>query len=136
MDEVWDVDARQISYDEAKELYGFGGADNPGSTGKYLGRPDGDGPWFYLIKHRPNTLIPRHTHKADVYHYLVEGTWYVGEEREVKEPGFFHFEPEGVFWGPLESGPEGSEFIAIYTAMPSFIPAEGNEPGYTAPTRP
>lgn len=133
MQDVWDVDANEISFEEARDLYGFDGADNPGSTGKYFGKPQGDGPWFYIIKHRPHTVIPRHTHEADVYHYLVAGSWTVGAERELKLPGFFHFEPKGVFWGPLVSGDEGSEFIAVYTDKPSFIPAAGNEPGYVAP---
>lgn len=124
-----------IDWTPVKDLYGFGGADVQGSSGKYLGIPgSSEGPWFYFVKHVPHTRVPRHTHGGNVAHLMLDGYWQVGDDwSESHFPGYFHYESKGLFWGPLRSGGEGSKIIAIYDECPSFIPAEGNEAGYVDP---
>jgi hypothetical protein len=136
----WDIYEQELDWTPVSDLFGFGGSvpASLGNLGKYLGRPaDERGPWFYLIKHPPFTRVPRHTHSSSVIHYLLEGSWKVGDdEQELCLPGFFHYEDGGAFWGPMMSGSEGSTFIAVYAGRPDFIVADGNEPGYSDPGRP
>lgn len=53
---------------------GFGGPDIPGVYCKFCGDPD-RGPWFYLVKDNPGTVVGKHSHDGNVIHYLLEGTW-------------------------------------------------------------
>ncbi|MBJ8347213.1 hypothetical protein [Antrihabitans sp. YC2-6] len=133
----FDVYEHEIEWVPVSDLYGFDGTVPAaiGNLGKYLGRPgDERGPWFYIVKHPPHTRVPRHSHSSAVSHFLLDGSWLVGDdEPQVCVPGFFHHEDPGAFWGPLRSGPEGSRFIAVYSARPDFIPAAGNEAGYVDP---
>ena len=104
-----------------KDTPGFGGADIPGVECKFFGKPD-VGPWFYVVKHEAGTLIPRHKHTGDVFHYILEGEWLWGPDGARSfGPGFMQFEQEGLFYGPFHSGEEGSLFLAVYNAEPSFI---------------
>jgi hypothetical protein len=135
-----DIYAQALDWTPMSELFGFKGSVPPsiGNLGKYLGRPDDErGPWFYLVRHPPFTRVPRHGHGGTVMHYLLEGSWKVGDdEDELYLPGFFHYEDKGAFWGPMLSGGEGSTFIAVYDSRPDFILADGAEPGYVDPGRP
>lgn len=97
---------------------GFGGLDIPGIDLKYFGKP-GRGPWFYLVRHEPGVVVPKHTHAGDVFHYLLGGSWKMGG-RTLTE-GYMQFEQKGLFYGPIESGPEGSLFLAVYDHEPQFI---------------
>ena len=99
------------------ELPGFGGTDIPGVSGKLFGDPE-TGPWFYLIRHDPGTVVARHAHDGNVIHYLVGGEWKLGS-RTVK-PGWFHYEKKDIFYGPIVSGESGSTFFAIYDHAPGF----------------
>ncbi|MCV7169576.1 hypothetical protein H7I41_06535 [Mycobacterium manitobense] len=132
---TFDVYEQQLDWVPVSELYGFDAAvpSAIGNLGKYLGRPDHpEGPWFYLIKHPPYVRVPRHAHSHAVCHFLLTGSWLVGDdEGELRLPGFFHHEEAGAFWGPMRSGPEGSTFIAVYDGRPDFLLAHGREPGYT-----
>lgn len=101
-----------------KETPGFGGVDIPGVECKFFGKED-QGPWFYLVRHEPNTVVQRHTHEGDVFHYVLEGEWQIGNRKF--GPGFMQYEQKGLFYGPITSGPEGSLFLAIYDHWPSFI---------------
>lgn len=101
-----------------KETPGFDGMDIPGVECKFFGKP-GRGPWFYLVKHEPGTVIAKHTHKGDVFHYILEGEWHMGSR--VLPPGFMQFEQKGLYYGPFTSGPEGSLFLAIYDHEPAFV---------------
>lgn len=137
MAETFDVYEQQLDWVAVSELFGFDAAvpASIGNLGKYLGRPADDrGPWFYLIKHPPHTRVPRHTHGTAVCHFLLDGSWLVGDdEPQLCLPGFFHYEEPGAYWGPMRSGSDGSRFIAVYRERPDFIPAEGNETGYLDP---
>lgn len=101
-----------------RETPGFDGMDIPGVECKFFGKPD-VGPWFYLVKHEPDVEIARHTHKGDVFHYILEGEWKMGSR--VLPPGFMQFEQRGLYYGPFTSGPEGSLFLAIYDHEPAFV---------------
>ncbi len=105
---------------QLKDTPGFGGADIPGVYCKFYGDPE-HGPWFYLVKHDPGTLVGKHSHDGDVIHYLLEGSWKLGGQTFA--PGFFQYEQVGLEYGPIISGPEGSVFLAIYDRPPSFHPA-------------
>lgn len=106
-----------------KDTPGFGGTDIPGVDCKFFGKPD-KGPWFYLIRHAADTFIPRHKHTGDVFHYILEGSWIWGrQDGRVFGQGFMQFEESGFYYGPFWSGAEGSLFLAIYDASPSFIEA-------------
>lgn len=109
-----------------KDTPGFGGHHIPGIYLKYFGRPD-IGPWFYLVRHDPGVVVPRHSHDGDVFHYILEGEWCIGNSTKRFGPGFMQFEQVGLNYGPLISGPNGSLFLAIYDRSPNFIPAEGAE---------
>lgn len=101
-----------------KDTPGFDATDIPGIECKFFGKPD-EGPWFYLVKHAPGVVVPRHSHTGDVFHYLLEGDWRIGNHRF--GPGFMQYEQQGLFYGPIISGDEGSLFLAIYDNKPSFI---------------
>lgn len=118
-----------------KDTPGFGGADLPGVECKFFGQP-GRGPWFYVVRHAPGTYIPRHKHTGDVFHYIFEGTWIWGRRGgRVFGPGFMQYEQQGLYYGPFWSGDEGSVFLAIYDAEPSFIePADETEATRNTPT--
>lgn len=109
-----------------KETPGFDGMDIPGVECKFFGKP-GRGPWFYLVKHEPGTVIAKHTHKGDVFHYILEGEWHMGSR--VLPPGFMQFEQKGLYYGPFTSGPEGSLFLAIYDHEPAFVEPGDEEAG-------
>lgn len=101
-----------------KDTPGFNGLDIPGVHAKFFGK-EGRGPWFYLVRHEPGVVIPKHTHQGDVFHYILEGEWTMGNR--ILEPGFMQFETKGLFYGPFTSGPQGSLFLAIYDHEPAFI---------------
>jgi hypothetical protein len=103
-----------------KDTPGFGGIDIPGVDVKFFGK-ENVGPWFYLVRHQPGVVVPRHTHDGDVFHYILEGEWRIGKSSKVFGPGFMQFEQKGLFYGPLISGDEGSLFLAIYDTAPLFI---------------
>lgn len=112
---------QELEWLPLRDTPGFGGADLPGVECKFFGKP-GIGPWFYVVRHEPGTFIPRHRHTGDVFHYILEGSWIWGAPDGRRfERGFMQFEQEGLFYGPFWSGPEGSLFLAIYDAAPSFI---------------
>jgi hypothetical protein len=115
------AEADKLSWTPFKDTPGFGGVDLPGVECKFFGKP-GSGPWFYLLRHEPRTSVPRHRHTGDVFHFILEGEWTIGAR--TFGPGFMQFEQEGLFYGPITSGDEGSEFLAIYSAEPSFIQPE------------
>ena len=104
-----------------KDTPGFGGVDIPGVECKFFGK-EGRGPWFYLVRHEPGVVVGRHTHKGDVFHYLLGGEWRMGNR--TFGPGYMQFEQKGLFYGPIESGAEGSLFLAIYDHEPAFIEPE------------
>ena len=60
-----------------KDTPGFDGTDIPGIYCKFFGKED-VGPWFYLVKHDPGVVVPRHSHDGDVFHYILEGEWQIG----------------------------------------------------------
>lgn len=101
-----------------KDTPGFDGVDIPGVECKYFGKGD-DGPWFYVVRHEPGVVVQRHTHNGDVFHYILEGEWAIGNR--TWGPGFMQYEQKGLFYGPITSGSEGSLFLAIYDHRPSFI---------------
>jgi hypothetical protein len=101
-----------------KDIPGFGGVDIPGVYGKFFGK-EGRGPWFYLARHDPGTVVNRHTHRGDVFHYILEGEWEMGGR--TMGPGTMHFEQKGLYYGPIVSGPKGSTFLAVYDHEPMFI---------------
>ena len=100
-----------------RDLPGFDGADHPGMSGKFFGDID-EGPWFYLIRHEPGTRIPRHTHSGSVTHYMLEGEWNI--DGDIVTPGHWHYELPGTYWGPVQSGSNGSLIIAVYDRYPTF----------------
>ncbi len=106
-----------------KDTPGFGGVDIPGVECKFFGK-DGRGPWFYLVRHEPGVVVGRHSHKGDVFHYLLAGEWRMGNRPF--GPGEMQFEQKGLFYGPIESGSEGSLFLAVYDHEPAFIEAEAH----------
>ena len=101
-----------------KDTPGFAGVDIPGVECKFFGK-EGRGPWFYLVRHEPGVVVGRHTHKGDVFHYLLEGEWKMGNR--TFGPGYMQYEQKGLFYGPIESGREGSLFLAVYDHEPAFI---------------
>ena len=111
---------KDLPWLKLRDTPGFGGVDIPGIECKFFGK-EGAGPWFYLVRHEPGVHIPRHSHTGDVYHYILEGEWIFGSSGRRYGPGFMQYEEQGLFYGPFDSGPEGSLFLAIYTGEPSFI---------------
>jgi hypothetical protein len=109
----------ELEWQPLRDVPGFGGADIPGVFGKFFGRP-GSGPWFYLVRHDPGTVVGRHTHNGNVIHYLLEGSWLIGNQ--TAEPGWFHYEQKGISYGPITSGDDGSVFLTIYDHEPGFVP--------------
>jgi hypothetical protein len=103
-----------------KDTPGFDGTDIPGIYCKYFGK-ENVGPWFYLVRHDPGVVVPRHSHDGDVFHYILEGEWRIGTSTKRFGPGFMQYEQKGLYYGPLISGPKGSLFLAIYDNAPSFI---------------
>src|SRR6476646_11460730 len=79
-----------------RDLPGFDGTDIPGVHGKLFGDPE-TGPWFYLIRHDPGTVVERHTHEGNVIHYLLDGEWKLGSR--ITKPGWFHYEQQGIHYG-------------------------------------
>lgn len=116
------AEADKLPWLALKDTPGFGGVDIPGVFCKFFGR-EGVGPWFYLVKHDPGTVVERHSHEGDVFHYILEGEWRIGNSTKKFGPGFMQFEQVGLNYGPLISGPQGSLFLAIYDRAPNFIPA-------------
>ncbi|MCC7107291.1 MAG: hypothetical protein IT307_19320 [Chloroflexi bacterium] len=114
-------EADKMEWLPLKDTPGYGGVDIPGVFLKFFGVP-GKGPWAYLVRHDPNTVVARHSHAGNVIHYLLEGSWTLGISQ--KGPGWFHYEQKGLRYGPIVTGPNGSLFLAIYDAEPDFIPAE------------
>jgi len=100
-----------------RELPGFDGTDIEGVFGKLFGDPE-SGPWFYLIRHDPGTVVESHTHDGNVIHYLLQGEWRMGSRHA--GPGWFHYEKKGIHYGPIISGDQGSLFFAIYDHAPRF----------------
>jgi hypothetical protein len=115
---VFFAQEQDLPWIDLKDTPGFGGLDIPGITCKFFGKPD-EGPWFYLVRHEPGVVVQRHTHNGDVFHYILEGEWQLGN-RKVGS-GFMQFEQKGLFYGPITSGPEGSLFLAVYDHEPLFI---------------
>lgn len=109
-----------------KDTPGFGGVDIPGVYCKFFGK-ENVGPWFYLVKHEPGVRVERHSHEGDVFHYILEGEWQIGNSDLRFGPGFMQYEQVGLHYGPIISGDKGSLFLAIYDRAPNFLPAEGNE---------
>ncbi|HEY4281236.1 MAG TPA: hypothetical protein VGM91_23695 [Conexibacter sp.] len=103
-----------------KDTPGFDGHDIPGVFCKFFGKEE-KGPWFYLVRHEPGVVVPRHSHDGDVFHYILEGEWRIGKSTKVFGPGFMQYEQKGLYYGPLISGDEGSLFLAIYDNAPLFI---------------
>jgi hypothetical protein len=125
------AEAEKLDWLPLKDTPGFGGVDIPGVECKFFGR-GGDGPWFYLVRHEPGTVVQRHTHDGDVFHFILEGEWTIGNRKF--HSGFMQFEEQGLFYGPIISGDEGSLFLAIYDNAPSFIePPEAER--HVAPDR-
>lgn len=110
---------QELEWTPLKDVPGFEGTDIPGVYGKFFGDPE-SGPWFYLIRHDPGTVVGRHTHHGNVIHYLLEGEWAFGSQKV--GPGWFHYEQKGISYGPITSGDEGSLFLAIYDHRPGFVP--------------
>lgn len=104
-----------------KDTPGFWGLDIDGIECKFFGK-EGRGPWFYLVKHEPGVVVPRHTHRGDVFHYILEGEWQMSNRR--LGPGYMQFEQKGLYYGPITSGEEGSLFLAIYDHEPGFVEPE------------
>jgi hypothetical protein len=125
-----DVYAQQLPWQAVKDLPGFDGALVEGSFAKYFGIAE-EGPWFYLFRHDPHTRVVRHTHQGGVFHYLIQGSWFV--EGQLLLPGWFHYERKGLYWGPVESGDEGSTFLVMYESRPSFIPWQPGVDDWTPP---
>lgn len=118
-------EAEKLEWLPFKDTPGFGGSHIPGVECKYFGTKDG-GPWFYLVRHEPGTVVQRHRHEGDVFHYIMEGEWQIGNRKF--GPGFMQYEEKGLFYGPITSGDEGSLFLAVYDDEPSFIePEEGED---------
>jgi len=109
--------ADEMAWTPLKDTPGFM-IDIPGVTTKYFGEGE-KGPWFYLVKHEPGTVVARHGHNGNVIHYILSGTWKLGHHE--KGAGWFHYEQKGLRYGPLISGEQGSLFLAIYDARPDFI---------------
>ena len=103
-----------------RDTPGFDGVDIPGVECKFFGKEE-VGPWFYLVRHEPGVVVPRHSHDGDVFHYILEGEWQIGKSTKRFGPGFMQYEQKGLFYGPLISGPEGSLFLAVYDNKPLFI---------------
>lgn len=101
-----------------KDTPGFGGVDIAGVECKFFGKEE-RGPWFYLVRHEPGVVVGRHTHRGDVFHYILEGEWHMGGH--TLGPGYMQFEQQGLYYGPIESGDEGSLFLAVYDHEPLFI---------------
>lgn len=116
--------AEELEWLPLKDVPGFEGADIPGVYGKFFGDPS-SGPWFYLIRHDPGTVVERHTHHGNVIHYLLEGEWTLGNQKA--GPGWFHYEQKGLSYGPITSGDEGSVFLTIYDHQPGFIPKNAGD---------
>jgi len=110
-------EADKLEWQPLKQTPGFM-IDIPGVYTKYFGEGD-VGPWFYLVKHDPGTVVERHGHNGNVIHYILEGTWKLGQHE--RGAGWFHYEQKGLRYGPLISGDQGSLFLAIYDARPDFI---------------
>jgi hypothetical protein len=120
-------EAHKLDWLPLKDTPGFGGVDIPGVECKFFGK-EGEGPWFYLVKHDPGVVVHRHKHTGDVFHYILEGEWTIGTRQW--GPGFMQYEERDLFYGPITSGPEGSLFLAVYDNVPSFIEPEGEEKHY------
>src|SRR5271155_4541171 len=101
---VFFAEEQDLKWIPLRNLPGFDGVDIPGVEGKLFGAPDA-GPWFYVIRHDPGTVVERHTHSGNVIHYLLEGEWKMGNRTIA--PGWFHYEKQGLYYGPISSGPEG-----------------------------
>lgn len=101
-----------------KDTPGFGGVDIPGVECKFFGK-EGRGPWFYLVRHEPGVVVQKHTHGGDVFHYILEGEWHMGGRS--LGPGYMQYERQGLYYGPITSGDEGSLFLAVYDHEPQFI---------------
>ena len=114
----------KLSWQLLKDTPGFGGVDIPGIQCKFFGK-EGVGPWFYLVKHEPGVVVERHSHEGDVFHYILEGEWSIGNKKF--GPGFMQYEEVGLNYGPLRTGAQGSLFLAIYDRAPNFLPAQGKE---------
>ena len=114
----------KLAWQPLKDTPGFGGADIPGIQCKFFGK-EGVGPWFDLVKHEPGVFVERHSHEGDVFHYILEGEWRIGSR--TFGPGFMQYEQVGLNYGPIESGSQGSLFLAIYDRAPNFIPATGGD---------
>ncbi|MGH7366385.1 MAG: cupin domain-containing protein [Candidatus Rokuibacteriota bacterium] len=114
-------EADKLEWLALKDTPGYRGVDIPGVFLKFFGEAN-KGPWAYLVRHDPGTIVGRHSHNGNVIHYLLEGSWKLGSQE--KGPGWFHYEQKGLRYGPIISGPQGSLFLAIYDAEPDFIPAE------------
>jgi hypothetical protein len=128
------AEEQKLDWLALKDTPGFGGIDIPGVQCKFFGKPE-RGPWFYMVKHEPGTEIPRHKHRGDTFHFIVEGEWRWGRPDGRKfEAGFMQFEQEGLYYGPFWSGAEGSVFLAIYDAEPLFIEADDEDIGSLTPT--
>lgn len=118
------AEEEHLSWLALKDTPGFGGVDIPGVECKFFGHEE-HGPWFYLVRHEPGTVVQRHTHEGDVFHFILEGAWTIGSR--TFGPGFMQFEERGLFYGPIISGDEGSVFLAIYDHAPSFIEPSGDQ---------
>lgn len=130
MPKVFFAKEQELEWVPLNETPGFGGVDIPGVYCKFFGEA-GRGPWFYLVRHDPGTVVGRHTHRGDVFHYLLEGEWTMGGHK--LGPGAMQFEQQGLFYGPIISGDEGSLFLAIYDHEPAFIEPEAKQEAVAVP---
>jgi hypothetical protein len=118
------AEEHKLQWQPLKDTPGFGGVDIPGIECKFFGKED-VGPWFYLVRHEPGVRVVRHSHEGDVFHYILEGEWQIGQRKF--GPGFMQYEQVGLKYGPIVSGSQGSLFLAIYDRAPNFLPADAEE---------
>lgn len=118
MPSVMFAQEQDLPWLDLKDTPGFGGVDIPGVECKFFGK-ENRGPWFYLVRHEPGVVVQKHTHGGDVFHYILEGEWQMGNK--TLGPGYMQYERQGLYYGPITSGDEGSLFLAVYDHEPKFI---------------
>jgi hypothetical protein len=69
-----------------------------------------------LTEYDPGLVLEEHGHKSDHMIYVIKGSMTIGGVE--CRPGSMVLLEHGATFGPIVAGPEGTEFIEMYTGDP------------------